>query len=48
MSKVISTRLTLETEARLQRLACRLGKTPSETGAMSIKESLRQSEFAYI
>ena len=48
MSKVVSTRLAEETEARLQRLARRLGKTPSETGAMLIEESLRQSEFAYI
>jgi predicted DNA-binding protein len=48
MSKVVSTRLAVETEARLQRLARRLGKTPSETGAMLIEESLRQSEFAYI
>jgi predicted DNA-binding protein len=48
MSKVVSTRLTAETEARLQRLARRLGKTPSETGAMLIEESLRETEFAYI
>ncbi len=48
MSKVVSTRLATETEARLQRLARLLGKTPSETGAMLIEESLRQSEFAYI
>ena len=48
MSKVVSTRLAAETEARLQRLARRLGKTPSETGAMLIEESLRQSEFAFI
>ncbi|GAB4232761.1 MAG: hypothetical protein Kow0049_15830 [Stanieria sp.] len=48
MSKVVSTRLSEETEARLQRLARRLGKTPSETGAMLIEESLRESEFAYI
>ena len=48
MSKVVSTRLSAETEARLQRLARRLGKTLSETGAMLIEESLRQSEFAYI
>ena len=48
MSKVVSTRLSVETEARLQRLARRLGKTPSETGAMLIEESLRQSEFAYV
>lgn len=48
MSKVVSTRLPEETEARLQRLARRLGKTPSETGAMLIEESLRENEFAYI
>ena len=48
MSKVVSTRLAEETEARLQRLARRLGKTPSETGAMLIEESLRQREFAWI
>ena len=48
MSKVVSTRLATETEARLQRLARRLGKTPSETGAMLIEESLRETEFAYI
>lgn len=48
MSKVVSTRLAANTEARLQRLARRLGKTTSETGAMLIEESLRQNEFAYI
>ena len=48
MTKVVSTRIPDETEARLQRLARRLGKTPSETGAMLIEESLRQQEFAYI
>jgi len=48
VSKVVSTRLSSETEARLQRLARRLGKTPSETGAMLIEESLRETEFAYI
>ncbi|MEL7008017.1 MAG: transcriptional regulator [Cyanobacteria bacterium J06588_4] len=48
MSKVVSTRLPEETEARLQRLARRLGKTLSETGAMLIEESLRENEFAYI
>ena len=48
MTKVVSTRIPDETEARLQRLARRLGKTPSETGAMLIEESLRQLEFAYI
>ena len=48
MLKVVSTRLSEETEARLQRLARRLGKSLSETGAMLIEESLRETEFAYI
>ena len=46
--KVVSTRLSETTESRLQRLARRLGKTPSETGAMLIEESLRIQEFAQI
>ena len=48
MSKVVSTRLAELTEARLRKLARRLGKTPSETGAMLIEESLRQREFTWI
>lgn len=48
MSHVVSTRLSDETATRLKRLARRLGKTPSETGAMLIEESLREAEFAYI
>ena len=48
MSQVISTRLPDRTAERLKQLARRLGKTPSETGAILIEESLRESEFPYI
>jgi uncharacterized protein (DUF433 family) len=48
MSQVVSARLPEETVERLKRFARRLGKTPSETGAMLIEESLRQEEFAFI
>jgi hypothetical protein len=48
MSQVVSTRLPDHTAERLTRLARRLGKTPSETGAILIEESLRESEFPYI
>ncbi|MGK7898601.1 MAG: transcriptional regulator [Xenococcus sp. (in: cyanobacteria)] len=48
MSQVVSTRLPDDTADRLKRFARRLGKTPSETGAMLIEESLREAEFAFI
>jgi hypothetical protein len=48
MSQVISTRLPDRTAERLKQLARRLGKTPSETSAILIEESLRESEFPYI
>lgn len=48
MSQVVSTSLSKETAERLKRLARRLGKTPSETSAILIEESLRENEFAYI
>ena len=48
MSQVVRTRLPDHTAERLKRLARRLGKTPSETGAILIEESLRESEFPYI
>ena len=48
MSQVVSTRLPDETAERLKRFARRLGKTPSETSAMLIEESLRETEFAFI
>ena len=48
MSQVVSTRLPDQTAERLKRFARRLGKTPSETSAILIEESLRESEFPYI
>lgn len=48
MSQVVSTRLSESTVERLHRLARRLGKTPSETSAILIEESLRESEFPFI
>ena len=48
MSQVFSMRLREEQVERLRRLARRLGRTPSETGAMLVEESLRQAEFGQI
>jgi len=48
MSQVISMRLRDEQAERLRRLARRLGRTPSETGAMLVEESLRQAEFGHV
>jgi predicted DNA-binding protein len=48
MSKVVSTRLQDETFARLSRIARILGKTPSDTVATLVEESLREIEFAFI
>lgn len=48
MSQVVSTRLNNETAERLQRFARLLGKTPSETTALLIEESLREQEFPYL
>lgn len=48
MSQVVSARLPDHTAERLKRFARRLGKTPSETSAILIEESLRESEFSYI
>lgn len=48
MSKVVSMRLREEQFARLQRLARRLGRTPSETAVLLLEEGLREAEFAYI
>jgi len=48
MSKVLSIRLREEQMARLQRLARRMNRTPSETAALLLEESLREAEFAYI
>ena len=48
MYQVVSTRLPDRTAERLKRFARQLGKTPSETSAILIEESLRESEFPYI
>ena len=48
MSKVISMRFQDEQVDRLGRLARRIGRTPSEAGALLIEEALRRSEFAYV
>jgi len=48
VSKVLSLQLEEGQLERLERLARRLGRTPSETSALLIEESLRRSEFAYI
>jgi uncharacterized protein (DUF433 family) len=48
MSKVLSMRLRDEQMQRLQRLARRMNRTPSETAALLLEESLREAEFAFI
>jgi hypothetical protein len=47
-TKVMSLRFAPQQMERLQRVARRLGRTPSETGALLVEESLRRSEFALI
>jgi uncharacterized protein (DUF433 family) len=47
-STVVSLRVSEEQAERLQRKARRLGRTPSETGAILLEESLRRDEFAFI
>lgn len=47
-SAVISLRVSQEQAKRLQRKARQLGRSPSETGAMLLDESLRRDEFAFI
>lgn len=48
MSQVVSMRLQEEQLARLKRYARSLGKTPGETSALLVEESLREAEFAFI
>ncbi len=48
MGKVLSLRLKDDQLERLQRAARRLGRTPSETAALLLEESLRAREFAFI
>lgn len=47
-SSVVSLRVSEEQAERLRRKARLLGRTPSETGAMLLDESLRRDEFAFI
>ena len=47
-SAVVSLRVSDEQAQRLQRKARQLGRTPSETGAILLDESLRRDEFAFI
>ena len=48
MSKVVSMRVREEVAERLNRLSRRLGRTPSETGALLLDEALRANEFSQI
>lgn len=45
---VVSLRVSEKQVKRLQRKARQLGRTPSETGAILLEESLRRDEFAFI
>lgn len=47
-SAVVSLRVSEKQAKRLQRKARQLGRTPSETGAILLEESLRRDEFAFI
>ena len=47
-SAVVSLRVSDGQAKRLQRKARQLGRTPSETGAILLDESLRRDEFAFI
>jgi uncharacterized protein (DUF433 family) len=47
-SAVVSLRVSDEQAERLQRKARQIGRTPSETGAILLDESLRRDEFAFI
>ena len=45
---VVSLRVSENQAKRLQRRARRLGRSPSETGAILLEEGLRRDEFAFI
>ena len=47
-SAVVSLRVSAEQAERLQRKARQIGRTPSETGAILLDESLRRDEFSFI
>jgi uncharacterized protein (DUF433 family) len=48
VSKVISLRLKDRPRESLQRIARRMGRTPTESAAILLDEMLRQCEFAFI
>ena len=48
MSRVVSMRIRESQIARLRRMARRLGRTLSETGALLVEEGLRRTEFGHI
>lgn len=47
-TQVVSMRLQDGQVERLRRLSRRLGRTPSETGALLVEEALRRAEFGHI
>ena len=47
-STVVSLRVSEQQAERLQRKARQIGRTPSETGAILLDESLRRDELAFI
>ena|SRR5438128_10879383 len=47
-TRVISMRMEGSQEERLEQMARRLGRSPSETSALLVEEGLRRSEFAFI
>lgn len=48
MTKVVSMRLKEGQWERLERMARRLGRTPSETSVLLLEEALRVAEFGFI
>jgi len=48
MSRVVSMRFQEQQMERLSRLARKLSRSPSETGALLVEEALRRGEFAFI
>ena len=47
-TSVVSMRMEESQEERLEKMARRLGRSPSETSALLVEEGLRRSEFAFV
>jgi uncharacterized protein (DUF433 family) len=47
-TRVVSMRMAGSQGQRLEKMARRLGRTPSETSALLVEEGLRRSEFAFV